>query len=107
MPYTIHLAETEKEARETLPDLSIDYQVHKSIFDSAAEFHDLQLFYHMSDFYQNATFLETHVLSLRGEVEQARARIFSPRATEAMSVLAKLCEKAIKRRLSIYAFGES
>ena len=55
MPYTIHLAETEAEARDTLADLAIDYQVHQKIFDPArVEFHDLPLFYHLSDFYQDS-----------------------------------------------------
>ena len=90
MPYTIHLAETEAEARDTLADLAIDYQVHQKIFDPArVEFHDLPLFYHLSDFYQDSVFLESQVLSFRGELDQARARIFDSRATDALSVLSR------------------
>ena len=107
MPYTIHLAETEDEARDSLADLSIDYQVHRQIFEGEeASLHDLPLFYHLSDFYQDAVFIDSHVLSLRVEVEQARARIHDPRATETLSALGKICERAIKKRLNIFGFGE-
>ena len=107
MPYTIHLAETEAEARDSLADLAIDYKVHQRIFDPAvAEFHDLPMFYRLSDFYQDATFLESNVRSLRSEIELARARVFNPRATDVLSVFSKLCDRAIKKRLSIFAFGE-
>lgn len=107
MAYDIHLAESKAEARASLPDLSIDYQVHGRIFDpAAAEFHDLPLFYHFSDFYQDAVFLDSQVLSLRGEIEQARARVHDPRGTEVLSVLGKLCDRAVKKHLSIFAFSD-
>ncbi|MFT5465152.1 MAG: hypothetical protein ACI8UO_000239 [Verrucomicrobiales bacterium] len=107
MPFTIHLAKTEAEARIISAVLAIDYQVHQRIFDSTkAEFHDLPLFYHLSDFYQDAIFLESQVLSFRAELDQARARIFDSRATDVLSVLSKLCDRAFKRRLSIFGFSE-
>ena len=107
MPYTIYLAADPSEARSVAPDLSIDYRTHQIIFDpEAAQLHDLSFFYLLSDFYQNASFLENQVLSLRGEVEEARRRIHHPRATEPLSLLGKLCDQAIKRGLNLYAFGE-
>ena len=107
MPYQIHLAETEIEARKSPADLSIDYQVHRRIFDSTqSQLHDLTLFYHLSDFYQDATYISSHVMGLRGEIEEARKRIQDPRATETLSLMGKLCDIALKRELNIYGFGE-
>tara|TARA_R110002096_G_scaffold238581_6_gene430144 strand:+ start:2516 stop:2839 length:324 start_codon:yes stop_codon:yes gene_type:complete len=107
MPYNIHLAENETEALEADAHLSIDYQDHKCIFDpTAVELYDLTLFYNLSDFYQNAVFLDDNVVSLRGEVEEARRRIENPRATHILSEMSMLCERARKSRLNIFAFGE-
>ena len=106
MPLTIHLAETEAEAKDSLADLTIDYKIHQRIFSSGTEFYDLTLFYHLSDFYQDTRYIDGDVINLRGEVEEARKRIFDPRATELMSAFAKLCERALKARVNIFAFGE-
>ncbi len=106
MPFTITLAETESEARSIAPDLSIEYQIHQRIFDPEVDLYDLTLFYNLSDFYQNAAFLESNVVALRSEVEEARRRIHDPRTTETLSLLAKICERARKKRLNIFAFGE-
>jgi len=106
MPYTITLAETESEARTIPADLSIDYQIHQRIFDPDVSLYDLTLFYNLSDFYQNAAFLESNVVALRSEVEEARRRIHDPRTTETLSLLSKICERARKKRLNIFAFGE-
>ncbi len=106
MPYTITVAETEAEARQLDPDLSIEYQIHQRIFNPDIPLYDLQLFYNLSDFYQNAAFLEASVIGLRGEVEEARQRIEDPRTTETLSLLSKICERARKKGLNIFAFGE-
>ncbi len=107
MPYNLHLGESETEALETQPHLSIDYPVHRRIFGAAGvQLYDLTLFYNLSDFYQNAAFFGDNVVSLRGEVEEARRRIHDPRATEVLSEMSKLCERARKKGLNIYAFGE-
>jgi len=107
MPYTIHMALTREEAARSEADLSLDYQVHQTIFrGEEVELHDLTLFYHLSDFYQGADFLDGQVLGLRTEVEEARRRIHDPRATAAMSALANLCDQAMDRGLNVFAFGE-
>ncbi len=106
MPYNIHLAATRDEARGADADLSLDYQVHQTIFAPGEPLHDLTLFYHLSDFYQDASFLEGQVLGLRTEVEEARKRIHDPRATAAVSELGKLCDVALARGLNVFAFGE-
>jgi hypothetical protein len=107
MPYTIHLAPTREAAAGADADLSLDYHVHQAIFGSDdVALHDLTLFYHLSDFYQDASFLDGQVLGLRTEVEEARARIHDPRATAAMSALAKLCDEAMDRGLNVFAFAE-
>ena len=105
MPYDIHLAETEAEATESLPELSIAYKVHQRIFAPELELWDLTLFYHLSDFYQDARFIDGDVVILRGEVEQARKRVVDPKGTEALSRFAKVCEKALKKRLNIFVFS--
>ncbi len=107
MPYNIHLAETESDARDADAHLSLNYELHQRIFDpTKAKLYDLTLFYHLSDYYQDAVYLNDTVVSLRGEVEEARKRIHDPRATQILSEMSALCERARKRRLSIFAFGE-
>ncbi|MEO0446965.1 MAG: hypothetical protein AAF191_12905 [Verrucomicrobiota bacterium] len=107
MPYDIHLGEAESQARAELPELSLDYSTHRAIFEeSNVELYDLHLFYNLSDFYQNACFLGSHVIGLRADVEEARRRIHHPRATEPLSLLSKLCDRAIKSEKSLFAFGE-
>ena len=107
MPYTFHLAETRTEARGSDADLSLDYHLHQAIFQKTEEsLHDLTLFYNLSDFYQDASFIESQVLGLRVEVEQARRRIHDPQATAVVSELGKLCDRAVTRNLNLFAFGE-
>jgi hypothetical protein len=107
MPYTLHLAETRTEASSTDADLSLDYHLHQAIFQRTEEsLHDLTLFYNLSDFYQDASFVESQILGLRVEVEQARRRIHDPQATAAVSALGKLCDIAVAKGLNLFAFGE-
>ncbi len=107
MPYTIHLATTESEARDSEPGLSLDYRVHQAIFESPDQpLYDLTLFYNLSDFYQDATFAGSRVISLRGELEEARRRIHTPHATAPLGELCKLCDRAIKKGLNLYGFAE-
>jgi hypothetical protein len=107
MPYTFHLAETRQEARQSDAFLSLDYNLHQAIFQGTAEsLHDLTLFYNLSDFYQDASFIDSQVLGLRVEVELARQRIHHPQATAAVSELGKLCDVAAARHLNLFAFGE-
>lgn len=107
MPFTIHHAATEEEARTHTPDLSWDYQTHQQIFlFDGADLHDLSLFHLLSDYRENASFLGADVITLRAEVEAARARIHHPRATEALARLIRLCEAAIRTGGSLFAFGE-
>lgn len=107
MPYQICMAFSQAEARNQEPDLSWDYSLHQAIFASEeADLFDLHLFYNLSDFYQDAQFLGPTVIGLRMEVEEARQRIQTPKATQPLSLLGKLCQKALKTNQSIFAFGE-
>ncbi|MBU6300846.1 MAG: hypothetical protein KGS60_04780 [Verrucomicrobia bacterium] len=107
MPYTFHLAETRSEASQSEALLSLDYRLHRAIFEEPPEtLHDLTLFYNLSDFYQDASFVDGQILGLRVEVEKARQRIHHPQATAAVSELGKLCDLAVAKRLNLFAFGE-
>lgn len=107
MPYTFHLAETRAEASSSDAVLSLDYRLHQTIFQQTEEsLHDLTLFYNLSDYYQDASFIDSQVLGLRVEVEQARQRIYDPQATAAVSELGKLCDIAVTKGLNLFAFGE-
>jgi len=107
MPYTLHQAETESQARSSPADLSWDYQAHQVIFgDEGVGLRALGFFYNLSDFYQDAVFLGTDVINLRAEVEEARQRIQHPKATEPLALLSKLCERVIHDRSNLFAFGE-
>jgi hypothetical protein len=107
MPYTFHLAESAQEASHSDADLSLDYHLHQTIFQRTEDsFYDLTLFYNLSDFYQDASFIDNQVLGLRVEVEQARQRIHDPQATAAVSELGKLCDIAVAKGLNLFAFGE-
>ena len=107
MPYTFHLAETQSEASDSDAALSLDYKLHQAIFQGTEEsLHDLTLFYNLSDYYQNAAFIDSQVLGLRVEVELARQRIHHPQATAAVSELGRLCDVAVAKRLNLFAFGE-
>lgn len=108
MPLTIHCGETEDEARRTVPELSLDYQTHQQIFGSFdLEFHDLGLFFHLSDFHQDTAFLGADVITLRAQIEEARRRIQNSRATDSLARLSRICDSVIRNGGNLFAFGES
>ncbi|MEM7387866.1 MAG: hypothetical protein AAF514_23270 [Verrucomicrobiota bacterium] len=96
------------DARETVGEVSnhtVDYPTHQRLFEKT-DFTDLNIFYRLSDYYQDTCFLEQDLGLLKVEIETALERVDQPLQIEGLARLLTLCEQGIRQEMNLYVTAD-
>ena len=99
----IHFGENEDEARRRDPEHWLDYASHQLIFKGNEDaFRDLTLFYRLSDFHLDCTFIGGDIPALKTETEEAMNRVHDFPVVEQLGKLVQVWVRAVRTGKNVF-----